>query len=174
MEVAAELRKLAAPAWVAEMAETSAFLGGLLRVTNPAEYDTGMACIKAISKGERVAKKEKLEDLVKIWTSPYPTTSIMSNRDSPIHRDTGGDYSSMDMLVSVGPYKTAVFSVPGLGLKFWYNSGTVIELLGRIIQHGAVCTGERVCWAQYLKENVLDNLDIPPPKWVYIQDIKHI
>jgi len=172
IEVAAELRKSAAPAWVSEMGETSAFLGGLLRVINPAEFETGIACIKAIVKGDQVAKKENLDDLGRIWTSPYPTVSLMSNRNSPIHRDTGGDYSSMDMLVSVGPYEKAVFNVPGLGLKFWYDTGTVIGLLGRILQHGAECTGDRLCWAQYLKENVLDSLGIPPPKWVHIQDLE--
>jgi hypothetical protein len=171
MEVAAELRKTAAPAWVAEISPTASFLGGLLRVMNPAVYETGTACIKEIAKGDQVAKKENLDHLVELWTSPYPTVSLMSSRDSPVHRDKGGDYSSMDMLASVGPYTNGIFNVPGIGIKFSYNSGTVIGLLGRIIQHGAECSGERLCWAQYLRENVLDSLCIPPPKWVYIQDL---
>ena len=77
IEVAAELRKSAAPAWVSEMSETSAFLGSLLSVINPAEYETGVACIKAIANGDRVAKKENLDDLMEIWTSPYPVKCLL-------------------------------------------------------------------------------------------------
>jgi len=66
---------ISSPAWVLEMGETSAFSGSLLSVFNPAEYETGVACIKAIANGDQVAKKENLDDLMEIWTSPYPVTS---------------------------------------------------------------------------------------------------
>lgn len=95
----------------------------------------------------------------------------MSNRDSPLHRDTGAAYTCMDLLVSVGQYTNGEFQVPGLGLNLWYRPGTVIGLLGRIVRHGAKANGGRLCFAQYLRETVLDAMDINYPDWVNIQDL---
>ena len=80
----------------------------------------------------------------------------------------------MDLLVSVGSYRDSEFHIPGLGLKLWYRPGMVIGLLGRVVRHGAVAFGGRLCFAQYLSENVLNKLQIPHPKWIYIQDILQV
>jgi hypothetical protein len=77
----------------------------------------------------------------------------------------------MDVVVSVGTYTTGEFKVSGLGLKFSYRPGTVIGLLGRLVRHEAAATGGRLCFAQYLRESVLDSLKVPRPDWVNIQDI---
>jgi hypothetical protein len=173
MEVAAELRKPAGRNWISAVATPSALLGALLGVINPAGFDTGISCVKVISKSGKVEKTETLEELLAVWTSPYTTVSLMSSQDSPLHHDKGGGYSSMDLLTSVGPYDIAHFQVPGLGFNLWYPSGTVIGLLGRVIQHGAVCTGERLCWAQYFKGNVLSSLGIAVPHWANIEDLQN-
>jgi hypothetical protein len=174
LEVAAELRKPPARAWVSAVGESLTLLGGLLRIINLAVFHTGISCIETISNSGQVAKREGLKDLLDIWTTPYTTASLMNNRDCPLHRDKGGNYSSMDLLTLVGPYEKANFEVPGLGYRFWYPSGTVIGLLGRVVQHSAVAKGERLCWAQYLKENVLSTLGIDPPQWAYIQDLENL
>jgi len=74
----------------------------------------------------------------------------------------------------VGKYRAAEFAVPGLGLRLWYRPGTVISLLGRVVRHGAAAFGGRLCFAQYLRENVINELQIPHPDWVYIQDILQV
>jgi hypothetical protein len=172
MEVAAELRKPAARQWVSVMGETTALLGAILAVMHPTTFETGTRCISEIRQSEKVGKRENLEELLQDWTAPYTTVSLMSNRDTPLHRDVGGSYSVMDMLVSVGRYDKGVFTVPGLGCQFWYCSGTVIGLHGRVVQHGASSIGERLCFAQYLRENVLGKLGISDPQWVNIRDLE--
>ena len=96
MEVAAELRKEAAPKWVKSMERTTAFLGGVLAAAHPATFATGMKCVEAIGTGKKVAKTENLEELMEIWSSPFTTMSLMSNRDSPQHRDTSATHICMD------------------------------------------------------------------------------
>jgi hypothetical protein len=174
MEVAAELRKPAAPKWVSALEETTAFLGAVLGVMHPSTFQTGMNCVRAIGESDKVAKREGLDHLMSVWTSPYTTVSLINNRDTPLHRDNGGSYTVMDLLVSVGTYVTGEFNVPGLGFTFWYTPGTVIGLLGRIVRHGAAASGERLCFAQYLRENVLDDLGLSDPAWVNIDDLEQL
>ena len=173
LEVGAELRTAAGLKWVQSMERTTAFLGAVLAVAHPATFQTGMDCVKAIGESGEVAKAENLEDLMEAWSSPFTTTSLMSNRDSPLHRDVGASPTCMDLLVSVGTYTSGEFFVPGLGLKLWYRPGTVIGLLGRVVRHGAVAFGGRLCFAQYLRESVIEELHIPHPDWVYIHDLTH-
>ena len=172
MEVGARLRESAGQAWVEEMAETTAFLGGVLAVIHPSTYETGMKCVEAIRNGDNVAKKEGMEDVMRTWSSPLTTVFLMSNRDTPLHRDTGATYTCMDLVVSVGSYKSGEFQVPGLGLDLWYRPGTVIGLLGRIVRHRAVAFGGRLCFAQYLRETVLESLGIAEPEWINIRDLQ--
>lgn len=171
LEVGAELRRAAGLAWVQSMERTSAFLGAVLAAAHPSTFQTGMECVTAIGESKTVAKSENLEDLMEVWSSPFTTTSLMSNRDTPLHRDVGAPPTCMDMLVSVGNYASGEFHVPGLGLRLWYRPGTVIGLLGRVVRHGAVAFGGRLCFAQYLRENVLEALEIPAPDWVYIEEL---
>ena len=171
MEVGAALRKAELRAWVSEMGESTAVLGGILRVMHPATFASGLKCIEGIKHSKKVVKREHLDEVLEVWTSPYTTFSLINNRDTPLHRDNGGSHTVMDMLVSVGPYESGEFVVPGLGLTFHYSSGTVIGLLGRIVRHGAEATGQRLCFAQYLRENVLEALGISDPEWVNIKDI---
>ena len=171
MEVGVELRRAAAPAWMRSMERTTAFLGAIVAVAHPATFATGRQCVRAIGESDQVAKTENLGDLMKIWSSPFTTVSLMSNRDTPPHRDVGAAYTCMDLLVSVGTYTSGEFKVPGLGLTLWYRPGTVIGLLGRVVRHEAAANGARLCFAQYLRETVLDTLQVPRPDWVKIQDI---
>lgn len=172
MEVAAELRKPTARLWLEAVQDHIAFLGAVLSVINPNQYNSGISAIEGIrSNPEKVKKRDLLPDLLNIWTSPSLAMSLMSNRDSPYHRNNGGSYASMDMLVSVRNYKEGKFRAPGLGMDFWYSSGTVITFAGCVIRHGATSDANRLCLSLYQKENVLLALDIPEPDWVHIDDL---
>lgn len=153
------------------MQDHLAFVGAVLSVINPNQFNSGISAIERIwSEPEKVKKREVLPDLLKIWTSPSLAMSLMSDRDSPYHRDNGGSYPSMDTLLSVGNYKEGEFHAPGLGLDFWYPSGTMVTFAGRVIRHGATADPGRLCLSLYQKENVLQALDISEPDWVHIDD----
>jgi len=167
MEVSKEMRRQEAQKWLEEISDTSALMGGLTALINPEVYRAGMECLEAISLNpEMIAKNDDLLKILSYWTSPYLAISLISNRNSPLHRDNGGGYSTMDLLVTLGKYRQGWFHVPGLGYNLSYNSGTVIGICGRVVRHGATAEGERLVLAQYLKANMLRELGIKEPDWV--------
>lgn len=174
MEVGAALKKAEGRQWVAEIEETTALLGGIMSIINPSQYQAGIACIEAIAICQRyINKAEYLRELLAVWGAPFNVISVMNNRDSPLHRDTGGGYSTMDMMFSVGPYAECRFLVPGVGAELWYRSGTVIALAGRVVRHGAKADGDRLCVAFYSRQNVWTAFNIPEPQWTSIVNISN-
>jgi hypothetical protein len=171
MEVSAELRKPDAQDWVSAMDGTNMLLGAVTAIIHPTTFMTGVNCINAIERSSDIAKSENLPDLLKVWTAPFVAASVISNRDTPLHRDNGATYGSMDVLASVGPFEEAKFMVPSLGYQFLFGSGTVIGLLGRVVPHAAEASGERLCYAQYLRENILSSLGVDSPGLMNIVDI---
>jgi hypothetical protein len=174
MEVSAELRKPDSDAhkWIKAMEDTTSFIGAVVSVINPAVFQTGLRFIGALERQPHlITKRENLNGLLACWTSPYSSASLMSNRDSPLHRDRSGEFSTMDMLLTVGNYTNGRFHVPGLGYEFMYTTGTVIGVVGRVLMHGATASGERVCYAQWNKQNVLATLNLPETKWVCVDDL---
>ena len=142
---------------------------------NPEVFAAGVQCIDIICKTpERVDKREDLSEILGIWTSPYTGFSLMSNRDSPLHRDNGGGYTAMDTLLTVGEYRNGWLNFPGLGYRLFYNSGTVVTLAGRVVRHGASASGQRLCCAWYLRSTVLQALNIEEPGWVTVNDLRNI
>jgi hypothetical protein len=171
MEVSAEMRTPAGAEWIAAMEETNTLLGAVLGVIHPPTFTTGTKCVHGIEQRSEIMKRENLNELLSVWTSPCVAGSIISNRNTPIHRDNGATYGSMDLLASVGDFNDGRFQVPSLGYEFLFSSGAVFALLGRILPHAAEVTGERVCVAQYLRENILETLGVEEPHWIRIQDI---
>lgn len=171
MEVSAEMRKPAGAAWISAMEESNLLLGAVLGVIHPPTYKAGIQCIRQIAQQKDIAKRENLEELLRVWTSPCVAGSVMNNRNSPIHRDTGGSHCSMDLLASVGKFSEATFAVPSLGYQFCFRSGAIFGILGKIVPHGATVTGERLCYAQYLRDNIFSTLGVEQPGWMNMKDI---
>jgi hypothetical protein len=118
---------------------------------------------------EAMKKMQDLEDLqeaLELWTSIFNGVQVISNRETPIHRDFQSRPEWYDLLVTVGPYKDTVFELPGIGIRFAYNSGTVIGLSGKVLRHGVTETeGERICLAYYMRENVQRRLGTNLASW---------
>jgi hypothetical protein len=153
------------------MEDTNLLLGAVLGVIHPPTFTTGSNCILGIEQSPEIAKRENLDELLEVWTSPCVAGSIINNRNTPLHRDNGASYGSMDLLASVGTFYDGRFSVPSLGYEFLFSSGTVFGLLGRIVPHAVEVTGERLCYAMYLRENILSTLGVEEPGWINIENL---
>jgi hypothetical protein len=135
-------------AWLCDIAESSALISAVLRVVHPDQYLMGRSAI------EKMGEREPLIAVLAIWISVFNAVQILSNRETPRHRDRSSP-PWYDILTTVGPYQSAMFELPGVGLRFPYNSGTIISLCGRILRHGvSEADGDRVCLAYYMRENV--------------------
>ena len=71
------------------------------------------------------------------------------------------------MLVSVGTYNEGVLILPGLGLTFQYNPGTVVGLCGKLLKHAVPeVVGNRVCLAYYMRDKVHERIGVSAPGWM--------
>ena len=58
-------------------------------------------------------------------------------------------------------------------INFTYSGrhlDTKVQAAWQIV-HGAMAFGGQLCFAQYLRQSVLEALEIPAPDWVYIDDL---
>lgn len=55
---------------------------------------------------------------------------------------------------------------PGLGMRARYETGTLTCFSGRLLQHGVSgWTGDRVCYAYYMKDDVHERAGIKAAGW---------
>jgi hypothetical protein len=114
------------------------------------------------------------DHLVSLWHLPFSALSVISNRSSPLHCDTGGWPEWMDLLLALGEYDNGRFGVPSFGYTFKYNLGTIIALSYKIFQHGATCEGNRAAIAFYMRDNVLNQLGLTSGTWLQQADYQNL
>jgi len=167
LKVSAEMRSNgAAVEWLKSTRDFTALAGGILSIIQPELYQIGRAALETLYENpELVESPEDLLQALKIWYSPFSAISVISNRLTPLHRDMQGRPEWYDMLVALGEYEHGRISLPGLGLIYRYNPGTIIAFSGKIFQHGATCPGDRACLAYYMHDNVLERVAAPMISW---------
>lgn len=120
----------------------------------------------------KLAAMDDANDLINIWTSIFNGCQVMSNRETPVHRDNNSASPWYDLLCSVGPYHTADMELTNIGLTFQYNTGVIVALCGHIVRHGVSSThGDRMCLAYYMRENVQCRLGSTLAGWSSQQSI---
>jgi hypothetical protein len=120
----------------------------------------------------KLADMEEADDLINLWTSLFNGCQVMSNRETPVHRDNNSCAEWYDILCSVGPYKTADMELTNVGLTFQYHTGVILALCGRILHHGVSATdGDRMCLAYYMRQNVQARLASTSASWSSQQSI---
>lgn len=149
--------------WLISMMESSMLLSALLAIMHPEQYVMCAECIR------RLPDHCVDGDALNSWYSLFNGVQIISNRETPIHRDNGTELPWLDMLTTLGPYRQAKFHLPGAGVTLQYLSGTVIGLCGRLLRHGVSdIDGERICVAYYMRSNVQRRVDTKPAQWSYL------
>jgi hypothetical protein len=147
--------------WLREMRETSALLSAMLRVMHPDLYECGRKTI------QELCQYEDLHPALASWPSVFNAVTILSNRETPLHRDNYSREQWYDILTTIGPYQQATLELPGIGLKLQYNPGTVVGFSGKILRHGVPqCDGERVCLAYYMRDKVHERMGVEAAQWM--------
>jgi hypothetical protein len=108
--------------------------------------------------------------LLRFWTTPFTGYGLISNGSTPFHRDNNSQGSWFDFLTTVGDYKPGSrLILNNLDLELQYDSGTMVALLGKLVRHGTTTfDGNRICIAQYMRDNVLDRFRIKSPPWMTV------
>jgi hypothetical protein len=148
------------------MVESSALIGGILSIVHPKLYEAGKEAIVYLDEHPDMADRpERLRQLLQLWSAPFHGLSVISNRVTPVHRDSNGGKKWMDILVALGDYTEGFLELPGVGIRFEYLPGTVVAISGRVIAHSAECDGDRACIAYYMREKVQARLGLSQPDW---------
>lgn len=110
---------------------------------------------------------DNLPGAIENWAAPFSGISVISNRESPIHRDIGGRCSWYDLLITLGEYNNGRFELPGINIRLEYNPGTIVAVAGKALLHGvAACNGDRVCIAYFMRDRVHEQLGIRTGGWM--------
>ena len=131
---------------------------------HPDQFAMGLECMKHLPNHCTDV------DALRRWYSVFNGVQIISNQETPLHRDNGTAPSWLDLLATIGPYRSATFQLPGAGINLNYPSGTVVAQCGRLLRHGATkADGERICIAYYMKANVHGRVGTSTAGWSYLK-----
>ncbi|RXW17954.1 hypothetical protein EST38_g7892 [Candolleomyces aberdarensis] len=154
---------------------TNSLIGVLLALVHPELYDLQMQVLQELYVGDvDVSDRKLLLEVFEHWATPFSAFGVITNRETPLHRDSMGGKFLFDMVATFGRYRQGRFIIPLLNSRFAYNPGAAIVFPGHLMAHGAsVVEGERVCLASYMRPNVgkgaLKNYrEVPPPSVTHL------
>jgi hypothetical protein len=154
--------------WLRKSRLPFALMGGILSIVQPELFDLGVQALQTLESDPEICDNpERLRELLGIWHLPFSALSVISNRVTPLHCDTGGRAEWMDLMLALGEYDNGRFSVPAFGYVFKYNPGTLVGLSSKIFRHGATCKGNRAAIAFYMRDNVLNRVGLPTGSWLH-------
>jgi hypothetical protein len=158
-------------AWLQTVRELSALIGGILSVIHPELFQIGMAVFENLAADHtKVQEHDFYLEILNFWLSGFSGMSVISNRESPKHRDVQARHSWYDILATFGMYSDGRMELPSLGVRLEYNPGALVALAGRTVPHGvAPCAGSRFCLAYFMRDNVHERAGVPTVPWMNMQ-----
>jgi hypothetical protein len=138
--------------------ESLSLLGAVFALIHPQLAAIGLSVLRGFQKNLiHVGMTKNLGPVALLYPSPSTAFSIISNRESHLHRDGKGYSPYYDIITTLGHYSNGRLEVPGIGLRFKYNPGTIVGICGKVLAHGVgEVDGDRFCHVQYFHRRVLD------------------
>lgn len=141
--------------------QTLAIMSGILRIIHPEQYQMGKSIQQSLL-GRNCCASTILN-----WPSVQTALSIITNRETPFHRDTKSRMQWYDMLTSIGPYSKAPLYLSPIGLRVDNRPGTICAFSGVALRHGVRrCDLPRISFAWYLRDNVREGEQVQPAHWM--------
>ena len=165
------LENLTTLGWLQEMSQSIALMGALLSIVHPELYEIGQGVLKKLGDSPDIVKDgEEVLEVLWLWTTPFLGYGLISNCITPLHRDNNSQGPWYDCLTTIRNYeKGAWLILKNIGLELDYPSGTMVFLLGKIIQHGTSdINGDQVCIAQYMRDRVHERMGMRSPEWTTV------
>lgn len=144
--------------------EVEKFLNLTLSLINPGLFQMGLEML------QKLRHMDLTKDIAHKWQSVYSGIAIISNRITPPHRDSKGKPEWFDSLLNYSGTDTSPrLVIEDIGLDLQYSSGTVVGFCGTVFKHGVDKwgRGDRICYAQFMREAVRERLGVNPAGWVY-------
>jgi hypothetical protein len=162
MTPSSSLKGKGVPAWITAIEDVESELNGLFSLVAPSLHKSGM------DSTEQLKEMNKGHKTLPTWPSVFTGIGVIVNRITPPHRDKGGCLEWYDLLVAAGTYDDAYMEVEDIQGRFRYRPGTAIFICGKLFRHAVKewSGGERICYAHYMRNNVLHRLGLEKVSWV--------
>ncbi|KAG2354088.1 hypothetical protein BDR07DRAFT_1282415, partial [Suillus spraguei] len=98
--------------------------------------------------------------------------TVISNWQTPNHRDHMSIAECFNILTTLGNYLNACMSMPSLQLEFMYDPSCMMAFSGKIVRHGVhEVQGDQIAWAWYMKDSVHIYAGVPSCGWAMMDHI---
>ncbi|KAG2354743.1 hypothetical protein BDR07DRAFT_1494135 [Suillus spraguei] len=149
-EVSASLKGPSSENILKAIARPAAIASAALRVMHPQQYFAGLRALSHL--GDKAVSKElpQMPETLQYWASVFNSLSIISNRETPNHRDHLSIPECFDILTTMGNYSNA--------------------RMRRIVRHGVDGgEGDRIAWAWYMRDSVHIYAGVPSCGWAMVE-----
>ncbi|KAG2353836.1 hypothetical protein BDR07DRAFT_1382778 [Suillus spraguei] len=149
-EVSASLKGPSSENILKAIARLAAIASVALRVMHPQQYFAGLRALSHL--GDKALSKElpQMPETLQYWASMFNSLSIISNRETPNHRDHLSIPECFNILTTVGNYSNA--------------------RMRRIVRHGVDgVEGDRIAWAWYMRDSVHIYAGVPSCGWARVE-----
>ena len=155
--------------WLDAISESNAILSTILAVIHPNLYDAGWQTAKCL----RGTAKIDPQDLFSQWASVFSSIGVISNHNTLPHQDDQSRFHWYDILATVGSYQDCNLELPGLGTSLEYRPGTVVSILGHVLEHTVPSfKGDRICYANFMRNNGHEWAKVLGSDWMYTKYYK--
>ena len=143
------------------MRETGALCSAILRVVHPELYIAGREALVW------AATLPAVSAALDTWPSVFAKLQIISNRQTPFHRDLSGEATWFELLISLGSYDRATMVLRNLGIEVAYTPGSAVALSSYLVHHGvSAVEPDRICYAWFMSRHLHDNHGLDNVEWM--------
>ncbi|KAG1817681.1 uncharacterized protein BJ212DRAFT_1205515, partial [Suillus subaureus] len=122
-------------------------ISAALQVMHPDLYWARMETQVGLGKWAARYELDEMHYHLQCWTSVFNVVSIICNHWLPPHRDP----KSFDIMTTVGMYHLVITDFMNLGIKFLYDSGSMLASSCQLVRHYMnVEEGNRIVTAWYM------------------------
>jgi hypothetical protein len=91
---------------------------------------------RLVNTADEKFQHSRLKEKLDLWPSIFSGVTLITNRATPLHRDTNGFKAGFDYLTVAGSARS-ILALPDINMTCEYNPGTVVAIAGRVLRHEA-------------------------------------
>ena len=130
--------------------ETTQRLNALLAIIHPELYAAGKWVMQTLREDDEILD---LHEGLEHWHSVFTVITLITIRESPLHRDPKTNIRWYDLMLTVGDYNEAILELSAFSLRLLYNPRSICFISGKLVRHGVSSTkGIRICYGYYMYE----------------------
>ncbi|KAG2094194.1 uncharacterized protein F5147DRAFT_779046 [Suillus discolor] len=165
-EVSAALKGAAGHNITASLQRSGIIVSAALQVMHPDLYWAGMETQVRLGKWAARYELDEMHHHLQRWTSVFNVVSIICNCRTPPHRDPKCQPAAFDIMMTPGVYRLVVMDFMNLGIKFLYDSGSILASSCRLVRHYMnVEEGNRIVTAWYMQDSIHNFVGTPSTEY---------